>query len=432
MKNRLLIKNALIVTMNKHYDVYSGDILVSGSRIESVDRKIPIKTDYVFDASDYIIVPGIIQTHVHLCQALFRNLADDLALLDWLEKRILPYENGHTAETMQVSAKLGLAEMIKCGTTTIMDFGSIRHQDVIFEALDVSGIRAFAGKTMMDTGVMPDGMKESTKDSIDESVRLLKKWHNFDKGRIRYAFAPRFVISCSEELLKETGRLAQEYDTLLHTHASENIKETELVEKNFGIRNILLFDKLGIAGENLCLAHCIWTNEDEKALLKEKDIKVLHCPSANLKLGSGIAPIPEYLEDGITVSLGSDGAPCNNNMDIFTEMRLASLIQKPSHGPETMSALETFKLATISGARALGIEKETGSIDIGKAADLTFIKNSQVHSIPYENIYSKLVYSTKSTDVDHVMINGQWVMKNRDLQTIDEELLINEVKRLHP
>ena len=270
MKNRLLIKNALIVTMNKHYDVYSGDILVSGSRIESVDRKIPIKTDYVFDASDYIIVPGMIQTHVHLCQALFRNLADDLALLDWLEKRILPYENGHTAETMQVSAKLGLAEMIKCGTTTIMDFGSIRHQDVIFEALDVSGIRAFAGKTMMDTGVMPDGMKESTKDSIDESVRLLKKWHNFDKGRIRYAFAPRFVISCSEELLKETGRLAQEYDTLLHTHASENIKETELVEKNFGIRNILLFDKLGIAGENLCLAHCIWTNEDEKALLKRR------------------------------------------------------------------------------------------------------------------------------------------------------------------
>jgi cytosine/adenosine deaminase-related metal-dependent hydrolase len=244
---------------------------------------------------------------------------------------------------------------------------------------------------------------------------------------LKYAFAPRFVLTCSEELLIESGNLAKKYDTLLHTHASENRKETKLVLDLFGERNILLFDKLGLADKNLCLAHCIWIDEEETALLKEREIKVLHCPSANLKLGSGIAPIPKYLQHGVHVSIGADGAPCNNNMDVFNEMRLASLIQKPIHGPEAMQAVETFKLATTNGAQALGLENVIGSIEQGKAADLTFIKSDQVHSIPYENIYSKLVYSTQSADVKHVMINGKWILEDRKLNTIDENKLLDSI-----
>ena len=428
MPDRILIKNALIVTMNSNLDVLNGDMLIQDGKIEQMGNILNTVDCEEYDAHGYIVIPGLIQTHVHLCQTLFRNLADDLPLLDWLTKKILPFENKHTPESLCVSARLGLAELFKSGTTTIMDFGTVQHQQVIFEELATSGIRAFAGKTMMDTGNMPADMKEKTNDSLAESEVLANQWHNYDKGRLKYAFAPRFVLTCSEELMIETGKLAKKFNTLLHTHASENKDETRLVMDQYGERNILLFDKLGLADENLCLAHCIWTNEREMALLKERDIKVLHCPSANLKLGSGIAPIPKYLKEGIHVSIGADGAPCNNNMDVFNEMRLASLIQKPIHGPEAMPAIDTFKLATVNGARALGLQDSIGSIEPGKAADLTFVKNSQVHSIPYENIYSKLVYSTQSSDVEQVMISGKWVLRDKQLITINENKLLDSLE----
>ena len=427
MPNRILIKDALIVTMNSNLEVLKGNILIQDGKIEQAGTVTDMNECDVFEAGEYIIVPGLIQTHVHLCQALFRNLADDLSLLDWLTKKILPFENKHTPESLSISTRLALAELIKSGTTTIMDFGTVKHQQVIFEELAASGMRAFAGKTMMDKGDMPKDMKEKTGESLAESEALANRWHNYDNGRLKYAFAPRFALTCSEELMIESGKLAKKFNTLLHTHASENREETRLVMDQFGERNILLFDKLGLADKNLCLAHCIWTDEKEIGLLKEREIKVLHCPSANLKLGSGIAPIPAYIQQGVYVSIGADGAPCNNNMDVFNEMRLASLIQKPIHGPETMPAVEAFKLATINGARALGLENTIGSIEPGKAADLTFVRNSKVHSIPYENIYSKLVYSTHSTDVEHVMVNGKWILQDKQLITINENKLLDSI-----
>jgi len=423
MATTTIVKNALIVTMDAQEAVFEGDLLIEDDRIRQVARKIDFPADDVIVADDFIVLPGFIQTHVHLCQALFRNLADDLSLLDWLQRKIWPFEGAHTPDTLRISARLGLAEMIRSGTTTILDMGTVHHQDVIFEELAASGIRAFAGKTMMDFGQLPASLHETTDESLKESLRLLEKWHNFGNGRLQYAIAPRFALSCSEQLLIEAGKMAAHYGVLLHTHASENKQETALIRERFGVGNIALFDKLGIAGPNLCLAHCIWSDEEEHRLLKEKDIKVLHCPSANLKLGSGIAPVPAYLERGITVSLGADGAPCNNNMDIFTEMRLAALIQKPVHGPQSMPAKKVVQMATINGARTLGIENQVGSIETGKLADLTFIRKNQIHSTPYENVYSKLVYSTHASDVEHVMVNGKWLMKNRNLLTIESERL---------
>jgi 5-methylthioadenosine/S-adenosylhomocysteine deaminase len=429
MPQKILIKNAHIVTMNSALDFFKGDILVSVNRIEKIAENIPSSNLDVFDAEGFIVTPGLIQTHIHLCQTLFRNLADDLSLLDWLKEKIWPFEAAHKPETLRLSVQLGLSELLKSGTTTILDMGTVHHQDVIFEELISSGIRAFAGKTMMDYGEIPDGLNEKTHHSIDESLRLLKKWDNSANGRIRYAFAPRFAISCSDELLIETGRLAKEYNTLFHTHASENQGELELVKKRFGLRNIEVFDKLGFAKENLCLAHCIWLDENEKQLLKAQQIKVLHCPSSNLKLGSGIAAIPEYLKRGIHVSIGADGAPCNNNLDIFNEMRLAALIQKPKFGPQAMPALDVFKLATINGAETLGLRNEIGSLEIGKKADLTFIKLNQVHSIPFDNIYSKLVYSTQANDVEHVMVDGQWIVKDRKVLTINEKHIFANIEQ---
>ena len=226
----------------------------------------------------------------------------------------------------------------------------------------------------------------------------------------------------------ETSHLAKEFKTLYHTHAAESRQEIELVKKRFGMRNIEVFEKLGIADSNLCLAHCVWLDENEVGILKDKNIKVLHCPSANLKLASGIAPIPGYIDEQITVSLGADGAPCNNNLDIFTEMRLAGLIQKPIHGVKAISPEDIVKMATIKGAETLGLENEIGSIEIGKKADLTLIKLNQVHSIPFDNVYSKIVYSTRSTDVNHVMIDGKWIVRDNSVLTIDEEKLIFEAQ----
>jgi cytosine/adenosine deaminase-related metal-dependent hydrolase len=419
----ILIKNGMIVTVNESSDVYSGDILVEDSKITDLGTNLSHPDAIEFDASDYFITPGFIQTHVHLCQTLFRNLADDLSLLDWLKKKIWPLEGQHTEQSLRISAQLGLSELLLGGTTTIMDMGTVNHMHTVFEEIEHSGIRAFCGKTMMDWGELPENLYETTTASIDQSLELLEAWHNKDDGRIKYAFAPRFVLSCTQELLSTTYRLSKEHGVPFHSHASENSNETKLVEQTFGVKNIKVFEKLGIIGPDVYLAHCIWLDDDEKEIMEQNNMKVLHCPSANLKLGSGIAPVPEYMDRGISVSLGADGASCNNNLDIFNEMRLAALIQKPIHGPTALSSETVFRMATIEGAKALGLQDQIGSIEVGKKADLVFCKLSEVCSIPFENIYSKVVYSTNSSAISHLMIDGQWIVRNGELSPYD----INDV-----
>ena len=428
--NRILIKNGLIVTVNDKFEVFKGDIIVENDLITKIDTNIKNENAQIFDASEYIVTPGFVQTHVHLCQTLFRNLADDLSLLDWLEKKIWPYEGQHTPETLRLSAKMGISELLLGGTSTILDMGTVHHMDVVFEEIEHSGIRAISGKTMMDSDSNINSLKESTENTIQSSCTLLEKWHNTANGRIKYAFAPRFALSCTTDLMKEVGNLVEQYNVIYHTHASENKKEIELVQEKFGKRNIEYFKELGITKPNLCVAHCIWLDENEKQILQDTGTKVLHCPSANLKLGSGIAPIPEYLERGINVSLGADGAPCNNNLDIFTEMRHAALIQKPINGPESMPAETVFKMATLEGAKALGLDKEIGSLEINKKADIAFIKRDQVQSLPFENIYSKLVYSTHSSAVEHLMIDGNWIVTKCQLQNYDINLILSEINNL--
>jgi len=429
--NRILIKNGLIVTVNNKSDIYNGNILIEDGLISKIGNNITEDNTQIFDASEYIVTPGFVQTHVHLCQALFRNLADDLSLLDWLEKKIWPYEGQHTPESLRLSAKMGISELLLGGTSTILDMGTVHNMDVVFEEIEYSGIRAFSGKTMMDSEDNIDSLLETTNKAILSSCELLENWHNKANGRIKYAFAPRFALSCTKELMKEVGNLSEKYGVIYHTHASENQDEIKMIQDKFGKRNIEYFEELGITKPNLCVAHCVWVDENEIQILQDTGTKVLHCPSANLKLGSGIAPIPEYLERGINVSIGADGAPCNNNLDIFTEMRHAALIQKPINGPQSMPAETVFRMATIEGAKALGLEKEIGSLETGKKADIAFIKRNQVQSLPFENIYSKIVYSTQSNAVEHLMIDGNWVVCNRQLQNYDISLILSEINKLN-
>lgn len=314
------------------------------------------------------MIPGFVQTHIHLCQTLFRGKGDDLELMDWLRKRIWPLEAAHDEESLYYSAMLGIGELITSGTTTIVDMETVNHTDFAFQAIAKSGIRALSGKVMMDqkNADAPAALQEDTAASLQESVDLLEKWNGYGNGRIQYAFSPRFVISCTEPLLKEVRNLSEYYGVKVHTHASENLGEIEIVQAMTGMRNVVYLDHLGLANERLILAHCVWLDEEEKRILRDRGVHVSHCPGSNLKLASGIADTPGMLHDHIHLSLGADGAPCNNNLDMFNEMRLAAVIQKPQHGPTTMDARSVFRMATIGGAKAVGMEDQIGSIEVGK------------------------------------------------------------------
>ncbi|WP_332631541.1 5'-deoxyadenosine deaminase [Halalkalibacter flavus] len=431
--SKILLKQAEIVTMNESDDIFVGDILIEHDRIKEIGVNLdPPTVDKVIDASNKTVIPGFVQTHIHLCQTVFRGRADDLELLDWLKKRIWPLEAAHDEESVYYSALLGIGELIQSGTTSIVDMETVHHTDSAFQAIASSGIRALSGKVMMDKGdEVPKVLQENTKQSVQESVDLLEKWHNYDDGRIKYAFSPRFVVSCTEPLLKEVANLSAHYGVNVHTHASENRGEIKIVEHETGMKNIEYLDHIGLANDRLILAHCVWLSENEKRIIKEKGIHVSHCPGSNLKLASGVAEIPSLLNEQVSVSLGADGAPCNNNLDMFNEMRLAALIQKPLHGPTTMDAKTVLKMATIGGAKAIGLESDIGSIEVGKKADLIMLDLHNFHTYPSFNVdpISRIVYSATRADVITSIINGNIVMENRIMKTLDKAMVLAEANR---
>jgi 5-methylthioadenosine/S-adenosylhomocysteine deaminase len=420
----MLIKNGTIVTMNADRDIIRGDIYIKQNRIAAIGTGLQLPpVEKIIDAAGKVVIPGLIQPHIHLCQTLFRGQADDLELMDWLRSRIWPLEGGHDAESLYDSAMLGIGELFKGGTTAIVDMATVRDTDTNFQAIYDGGIRAISGKCMMDLGDdLPVRMRDATYNSIVESCRLAEIWHGKANGRIQYAFTPRFAISCSAPLLREVGKLAKRYNVMVHTHASENKGEVEEVYRMSEMRNIHYLQHLGLTGPNLILAHCIHVDKDEMEILTNTRTKIVHCPSSNLKLASGIAKIPELLDRGAEVSLAADGAPCNNNLDGFMEMRLAALIQKPFYGPTAMPAPKVFEMATLGGARAMGLEAEIGSLEVGKKADMAIIDLAEMHTTPYEGVslYTQLVYQAQSSNVVTTIVDGKVVMENRMLKTMDE------------
>lgn len=412
--------------MDRADTITRADIFVEDGRIAGLG-KIDRTTDRIVDAEGCVVLPGFVQTHIHLCQTLFRGLADDLALIDWLKKRVWPLEAAHSEDSIAASARLGIAELIKGGTTCALTMETVHHTSEVFRVVQESGFRATVGKCMMDQGdEVPAALQEETNQSVEESIRLLDEWHGKDDGRMRYCFAPRFAISCTRELLETVGRLARERRVLVHTHASENRLECQIVESQTGLRNIVYLDSVGLTGRHVALAHCVHLSEKEIDTLARTQTNVVHCPSSNLKLGSGIAPVAKLVERGIAVSLGADGAPCNNRLDMFTEMRTAALLQKALSGPEVLPAKEALRMATTVGARALGLDHEIGSIEPGKKADLTVIELGQLHTAPSSDVVSSVVYSAEAHDVRTVLIDGHVLMENRTLLTLDESSVIQE------
>ena len=411
----IVLRGGTVVTMDAQRSVVRGDVLIDGDRIVQVGR-VRTRGARAVDCAGKIVLPGLVQAHVHLCQVLFRNHADGLALLDWLSQRIWPYEAAHDARSLRISAQLGIAELLLGGTTAVLDMATVHHTEAVLKAAEESGIRYTGGKCLMDAAEGP--LREETSASLEETQRLGRKWHG--RGLVRWALCPRFALSCSEEMLRKVRELSGREGWLVHTHASENADEVRLVRSRTGLDNIAYFEKLGLCGPRTVLAHCVHMTPPEVSTLARTGTSAVHCPGANLKLASGYAPVPEMLGRGVNVALGGDGAPCNNTLDAFHEMRLAATLHLPRRGPLAMPPREVLAMATIRGAHALGLADQIGSIEAGKKADVAVVDASGAHCQPAgPDAHATIVYCARASDVTDVFVNGRQVVRARRLLTLD-------------
>lgn len=417
----LLVEDALVVGMTSERDVTPGgavlveDGVVTALHGEAVARAAgmelagrPLER---LNAAGTWLLPGFVQTHVHLCQTLLRNGPDDLELLDWLRGHVWPGEAAHDEETLELSARLGLAELLAGGTTTVLDMGTVRHTDAVFRAAAAMGARVTSGNAMMDDpATNPPGLVAPAAEALRETERLAAAWHGAAGGRLRVAFCPRFAVSCTDALLREVAARAASDGFLVHTHASESPGELALVRERTGQENVSYLHAVGLSGPRVVLAHAVHTSPAERELLRSRGTRVAHCPSSNLKLASGVCPVPEYLSAGIHVSLGADGAPCNDRLDVFSEMRLAALLPKVRLGPSALRPYDVVRMATLSGAEALGLSGSLGSIEKGKRADFVLLDPDAGFALPTawrDDPFGPIVYSFDRGHVAATYVDGE-------------------------
>jgi cytosine/adenosine deaminase-related metal-dependent hydrolase len=433
---KTLIRGGTLVTCAENgadSPVKPGDVLVDDGKIVAVgkvpQRLLERSVVRVIDATGCAVTPGLVQAHVHLCQVLFRGSADDLPLLEWLRERIWPFEAAHDERSLAASAELGLLEMMLAGTTTILDMGTVHGYDAVFDACSRAGVWCFGGKTMMDAGNgVPKGLRESTKQSLREADTLRETWTGKANGRLGYAYAPRFILSCTEALFRGTAERSEATGALLHSHVAEHPAEREAVRDALGDDDLAMLRRWGFSGPRTLLAHGVQIRDDEAKAVAKDGTRIVHCPSANLKLGSGVARMHALDEFGVQLALGADGAPCNNNLDPWVELRHAALLAKMLTSTTALPAQRAFHLATIDGARALGLGDVTGSLEVGKRADIVVVRTDGPHVEPGGDTYSRLVYACTSSDVEHVFVDGVHVVKHGEHQLLDRDVVLSHAR----
>jgi len=416
--------------------ISDGAVLVDGSRISNVGKSSEFheRADFKIDAKGMVILPGFIDTHVHLAQAMMRGCADDTSLIDWLQKFVWPLQGNYDAQDGKASAELCMLEMIKSGTTTFLE--SLLHSrygfDGIAESVQKSGMRGVLSKTVMglpsygtENSIMYPGMIEDAETCLHEVESHFKRWDGKANGRIRVWYGARSLGGCTRELYERIAKGAQKLGTGVTMHLSEIEEDVRYAKKEFGMMPAEFMNEVGLAGRNVVFAHGVWLTEMEWRILADKGGSVAHCPSSNMKLASGIAKVPEMLQTGVNVGLGCDGGPSNNCYDMMREMKAASLLHKVrTMDPLTMSAGTVLEMATIKGARALGQERQIGSIEVGKKADLIIVDTRKPHLTPTFNPVSNIVYAGEGSDVDTAIIDGNIVMENRIVKTLDGEKVV--------
>jgi cytosine/adenosine deaminase-related metal-dependent hydrolase len=438
----ILIEHGVVVTLDARRRVIrDGAVMVEGSHITDVGKTDELHRKYApehtIDASRKLVIPGLIDCHVHLAQALIRGCADDVSLLDWLGKYVWPLQGNFDAEDGRVSAKLCMLEMIKSGTTSFIE--SMTHTrygfDGIAKALEESGMRGCLAKTIMDTPaygrkqMMHEGMIEDGERSLNETITMYDRWNGKGNGRISVWFGPRSLGACSKALYEKISEEAAKRKAGITMHLCEVKEDLRYARRKFKKSPVAFANEVGLLTPRTVLAHAVWLTDRDIATLSKTRTNISHCPSSNTKLASGIARVPEMLKKGVNVAMGCDGGPSNNSYDMIREMKLAAYIHKVRlSDPMTMPAETVLGMATVHGARAIGMQDKLGTLEPGKLADIVLVNLDSVHMVPNNNHVSDLVYAGSGTDVDTVIIDGRIVMENRGVKTLDEREIIGQAR----
>ena len=408
----ILIKSGTVLTMNAENTMIEGGIVgVKEDTISYIGENIEdsFVSKKVIDANGGIVLPGLINGHTHAAMSLFRGLADDLPLMDWLNKYIFPVESRMDADFVHTGTLLACTEMILSGTTTFCDMYLFEGE--VAKAAKKAGMRCLVGEVLYDFDSPNYGPVES---GFRYTESLIKMWQ--DDPLVSIAVEPHSLFTCNPDLLKQANQLALKYQVPMITHLAETVSEVNNLKECYGRTPVEHLEALGLLGSHLIADHCVHLDNHEIQLLAQHGVKAIHNPESNMKLASGIAPIPKMLEMGMTIGLGTDGCASNNNLDLFTEMDMAAKLHKLSTMDATaMDALTVLKMATIEGAKALGLESIIGSLEEGKKADIIIVDVKKPHLTPMYNPYSHLVYAARGNDVSHSIIDGKLLMEGRKL-----------------
>lgn len=428
---RTLLKHAMIVTMDDKGQVYTdGNLLFEDDRIlQAGTAPVDENTcDEVLDLTGKLILPGLVNTHVHTSQQLARGLADDVDLLTWLHDRIWPYESSMTEEDSYISTLFCAAEQIKAGVTAIAEPGG-QFVSGMAKAIEEAGVRAKLANSVMDCGEgLPKAWQHSTEEELNRQEEDIQRFHGTADGRIEVWFGIRTIFNATDELLLRTKELADRYSVGIHMHVAEAKSEVEYVKERLGVQTVTHLKDLGFLGPNLLAAHTVWLTDGEVEMFREHGVKVSHNPASAMRV-LGFARVPRMLQEGICVAIGTDGAPTNNRMDMVDEMWVTSLIHKGWRlDPTVVKAQEILRMATANGAKALQDGLLYGSLEPGKKADLIIINPDSVGMQPMHDPIANLVTSMHSTNVESTICNGKWLMRDRKILTFDEKALIQEAK----
>ncbi|MBZ9571121.1 amidohydrolase family protein [Methanobrevibacter sp. TMH8] len=408
---------------------FKGDLLIENDKIVEIARKdqesiSKDNIDKIINGENKILMPGLINTHTHISMNLFRGLADDMELDDWLNNHIWPTEAGLNGEYCYIGALSAIVEMIKSGTTTFNDM--YFYMEDVAKAVEESGIRGCLSYGMIDFADEEKRQKE-----LKENIDLIKNCNNTAEGRIKTFFGPHATSTASKELLEKVRKEADRYKVGIHIHMNETKKEVETIVESEGKTPFEYLDDLGFLKDDVIAAHGVWLSKEEINIIKNRDVKISHNPCSNMKLSSGISPVQEMIDKRITVGIGTDSVASNNNLDMFEEMKFASLLQKVSTmNPKALTSNQAIQMSTINGAKALNLNKEIGSIEVGKKADLILLDKNTINLTPMSDVISSnLVYAANGSNVNTTICNGKILMENRKLTTLNENEIIEKANK---
>jgi len=425
---RWLIENGIFAELSADRQTFEGwmsieDGYIAASGEGEAPAEVRDGAEEIVNGKGLLFMPGLINTHGHAAMSLLRGLADDLVLQDWLENHMWPMEAKFSSEDVYWGTSLAAAEMILSGTTTFVDMYD--HMDKVAEVASQAGLRATLTRGVI--GLCPPDVQTA---KLNDAIQFAKTWQGAADGRIQVMMSPHAPYTCPPDYIERIVAAAHELDLPLHTHMSETAAEVELNVKQYGARPVEHLDRLGFFSRPSLVAHAVHLNDEEIALLAERRVAVSHNPVSNLKLASGVARVPDLLRAGVTVSLGTDSAASNNNLDLFEEVRLAALLHKGVSGdPTAIPAAEALRMGTIYGARSIGLGDVTGSLRPGFKADLTAVSIDKAHFVPRTDYISHLVYAANGADVAHVWVDGRQILRNRELLTLDVERIRFEAQR---